>query len=127
MVHVRSPCAAPSFLCLFADDDPVCATCVDGVCLCISAAALAEEEEVEVEEFVPPADTVPPVLALLGDGTLVTSSDGTVVMIHQVRSGRLATPRSQNPATPRARSGSATPALVSPTRPAGGARGRAGS
>ena len=87
VVHVRSPCEAPAKLCLSEGEDPVCETCTDGVCLCIFTTihmVLEVEEDVEVEEFVPRDDTTSPVMALLGDGRLVTSSDGTIVMIHQV-------------------------------------------
>ncbi|KAK3281361.1 hypothetical protein CYMTET_10848 [Cymbomonas tetramitiformis] len=91
-VAVVSPCVDPSYLCdRDSTEDPIlCATCSasgDGqaeewTCLCL--ASFETGNNVEVEEFVPVADVTPPVLTLLGDGTLAQTSGGAWLMIHYV-------------------------------------------
>jgi hypothetical protein len=62
-VVVLAKCPPPSFLC---DEQPVCATCVDGACLCLSAVEAVEE--VVEPAYVPPVDGTPPEMTLLGAG-----------------------------------------------------------
>lgn len=46
--------------------------------------AQVEEEVVEVEVYVPPPDSTPPVMTLLGDGQLASTSEGVLIMIEEV-------------------------------------------
>ena len=62
-IVVLAKCPTPSFVCV---ESQLCATCVDGVCLCLSAEAAPEQEQ--EPPYVPPVDELPPVLTLLGDG-----------------------------------------------------------
>ena len=64
-VVVLAKCPPPSYVCV---DSPLCATCVDGTCLCLSTPDAATEVEEAEPAYVPPVDTAPPVLTLLGGG-----------------------------------------------------------
>ena len=64
-VVVLAKCPPPSYVCV---DSPLCATCVDGTCLCLSTPDAATEVDEAEPAYVPPVDTAPPVLTLLGGG-----------------------------------------------------------
>jgi hypothetical protein len=87
-VHVTPRCVAPSYLCEDLPGD-VCATCVSNVtCVCLSVSKEDEEQAVVVEEYAPPLDVTAPVIQLQGDGQLMKTATGTIVMVHRLVLGQ---------------------------------------
>ncbi|KAK3262721.1 hypothetical protein CYMTET_28429, partial [Cymbomonas tetramitiformis] len=82
-VAVISPCATPSALCA---DTGECSSCLDtGECTCsLSTVTLLPSSEAIVETYVPPEDTDPPQMTLLGDGAQARSSRGVAIMVHHL-------------------------------------------
>lgn len=78
-VTVLSPCPEPGFLCAETRVCTVCSRDADGLeaCECLTtigeSVAEAVEVETELQEYVPPVDTVPPTITLLGDGQLAST------------------------------------------------------
>ncbi|KAK3273248.1 hypothetical protein CYMTET_18494, partial [Cymbomonas tetramitiformis] len=65
----------------------VCSTCYDGEeCTCFLN-KLELVEVAEVQEYTPPEDAEAPSLQLLGNGELVRTTSGTVVMVHSLQQG----------------------------------------
>ena len=59
-----------------------CATCVNGLCLCLEEDTTSEDEE-QVEQYVVERDTNPPVISLqIGDGQMAVTGSGNVVVMH---------------------------------------------
>ncbi|KAK3289149.1 hypothetical protein CYMTET_3420 [Cymbomonas tetramitiformis] len=94
-VAVLTRCEPPSFLCEGVDACASCSAADPGtseensalVCECFGVAPPDAEEEVMVAEFCPDEDTVAPVLTLRGDGVLGITSEGVVVMAHELLLG----------------------------------------
>eukprot|EP00854_Cymbomonas_tetramitiformis_P002680 gene2680-3454_t len=74
----------------------VCASCTlpeegdDGEpsCVCLNTGMITESEDLEsptVAEYVPPVDTMAPVLTLHGTGELGVTSSGVVVMVDSLQ------------------------------------------
>eukprot|EP00854_Cymbomonas_tetramitiformis_P000607 gene607-1034_t len=88
-VAVVDPCTPPAFFCW---DLGICSVCPSGnssgvtdECICMNTWYEAlQEVAVEVEEFVPVDDIIPPVITLLGGGQLGLNSQGEVFMAHVV-------------------------------------------
>ena len=95
-VAVVSPCTSPSTLCVERTQAAcagqpilqcaICTTCMDDSCLPCPTGA---EEAVYVAPpppiYVPPVDTEPPVLTLLGSGQLAVTPTGVKIMIDTVQ------------------------------------------
>ncbi|KAK3254504.1 hypothetical protein CYMTET_36284 [Cymbomonas tetramitiformis] len=94
-VAVLTRCEPPSFLCEGVDACASCSAADPGtseenpalVCECFGVAPPDAEEEVMVAEFCPDEDTVAPVLTLRGDGVLGITSEGVIVMAHELLLG----------------------------------------
>ena len=87
-VTVVALCASPSFLC---EELRRCATCMDGVCLCLSDTAQQQQQAPVEEVYVPPVDSTPPVITLLGGGERAVIAGGAaevMVAIERVLLGQ---------------------------------------